>query len=722
MALTVNLGQPGEDFEVVQRQGAAARARSTATWSTRARSSPRDYVLPGDQGERALRRRLPAVHRARPAADREAGGGEGARDGLRHDRPRLHRQGQRPGADRGHRAGARARAEDHRAGARLADGPRGGDRLRARARHPGEGRHRGAALLDRRQPLGPLVRGRPDRGPRRAAARRRLRARHRARGRAGRAAGRGGRVRARRARWRSTASGSASWSCSSAPARSAPATASGSSTTSRTGSSGSRCATSTRCPAAAIILPAHKELEKLVGTIHQNNFKPQLDDQWAFLVYAGLWHEPLLGDLNAYMDVRERAGDGRDHDAALQGLAPGRWRASRRTRSTTRRWPASASRAASSRSRRARASSSSGACSRGWLTRSGTGKRRKSMNSSGYTVLGWIVWQVGLRVAKRKMAQNRVKLGAAAAVALVLVGGVLAARATAATTSSGPDTRRQCLVAANAELLCRAARQEVLDAWRGPRRVGRSGSGQLERPGRSSAAAHCTRIQRSQLDRTGGNDDGATAPTPVRGALWPPARRPRASEAEAWPDREHLVSRRDLGDLAATRPDQRAMLRRPDGVRRTHLRPWSTGRWARLSCFPSWPARGDSSAAGRYIRVPLPFRRSMRRHHAEQPGLLPRDLPRPFAAARTFRHSSDLRRVTLAHAPRGCAHDRVRRRPAFATVRARLREWRAAGRDRCRPPEWRRRLPPRLRELLRMRALRPPRIGGGGRDRATRRA
>ena len=47
-------------------------------------------------------------------------------------------------------------------------------------------------------------------------------------------------------------------------------------------------------PAAAIILTAHKELEKLVGTIHQNNFKPQLDNHWAFLVYAGLWHEPLL--------------------------------------------------------------------------------------------------------------------------------------------------------------------------------------------------------------------------------------------------------------------------------------------------------------------------------------------------------------------------------------------------------------------------------------------
>ncbi len=55
-------------------------------------------------------------------------------------------------------------------------------------------------------------------------------------------------------------------------------------------------------PAAEILLTAHKELEKLVGTIHQNNFKPELDRQWAFLVYAGLWYEPLLANLNAFMD------------------------------------------------------------------------------------------------------------------------------------------------------------------------------------------------------------------------------------------------------------------------------------------------------------------------------------------------------------------------------------------------------------------------------------
>jgi argininosuccinate synthase len=60
-------------------------------------------------------------------------------------------------------------------------------------------------------------------------------------------------------------------------------------------------------PAAALVLPAHQELERLVSTIHQNQFKPQLDRQWAFLVYAGLWWEPLRTDLDAYMEqVNER--------------------------------------------------------------------------------------------------------------------------------------------------------------------------------------------------------------------------------------------------------------------------------------------------------------------------------------------------------------------------------------------------------------------------------
>jgi hypothetical protein len=50
------------------------------------------------------------------------------------------------------------------------------------------------------------------------------------------------------------------------------------------------------------------------------------------------------------------------------------------------------------------------------------------IGTRGYTVLGWAVWQVASRVAKRKIQQNRTKLGAAGVVALVLVGGVIVAR------------------------------------------------------------------------------------------------------------------------------------------------------------------------------------------------------------------------------------------------------------------------------------------------------
>ena len=56
------------------------------------------------------------------------------------------------------------------------------------------------------------------------------------------------------------------------------------------------------------------------------------------------------------------------------------------------------------------------------------------MGSKGYTVLGWLVWQIATRVAKRKMTRNKVKLGAAATVMLVLVAGLAAAKA-----ASGED-------------------------------------------------------------------------------------------------------------------------------------------------------------------------------------------------------------------------------------------------------------------------------------------
>jgi hypothetical protein len=50
------------------------------------------------------------------------------------------------------------------------------------------------------------------------------------------------------------------------------------------------------------------------------------------------------------------------------------------------------------------------------------------MTTKGYTFLGWIVWQLGSRLAKRQIAQNQAKLGAVGVIALVLIGGVIAAK------------------------------------------------------------------------------------------------------------------------------------------------------------------------------------------------------------------------------------------------------------------------------------------------------
>ena len=50
------------------------------------------------------------------------------------------------------------------------------------------------------------------------------------------------------------------------------------------------------------------------------------------------------------------------------------------------------------------------------------------MGPKGYTFLGWVVWQLGSRLAKRQIAQNQAKLGAVGVIALVLIGGVIAAK------------------------------------------------------------------------------------------------------------------------------------------------------------------------------------------------------------------------------------------------------------------------------------------------------
>jgi len=52
------------------------------------------------------------------------------------------------------------------------------------------------------------------------------------------------------------------------------------------------------------------------------------------------------------------------------------------------------------------------------------------MKTKVYTMLGWMAWQGATIIGKRKLSDNKVKLGAAATVGLVLVAGLVAARAT----------------------------------------------------------------------------------------------------------------------------------------------------------------------------------------------------------------------------------------------------------------------------------------------------
>lgn len=56
------------------------------------------------------------------------------------------------------------------------------------------------------------------------------------------------------------------------------------------------------CPAATIILAAHKELERLTLTREENLFKEIIDSKWAQIAYFGQWYDPLKNDLDAFIN------------------------------------------------------------------------------------------------------------------------------------------------------------------------------------------------------------------------------------------------------------------------------------------------------------------------------------------------------------------------------------------------------------------------------------
>lgn len=64
------------------------------------------------------------------------------------------------------------------------------------------------------------------------------------------------------------------------------------------------------CPAALCLIEAHKDLEKLVLTRHELFFKEIVDSQWAWLVYSGLWLDPLKKDLDAFINSTQERVSG----------------------------------------------------------------------------------------------------------------------------------------------------------------------------------------------------------------------------------------------------------------------------------------------------------------------------------------------------------------------------------------------------------------------------
>jgi argininosuccinate synthase len=55
------------------------------------------------------------------------------------------------------------------------------------------------------------------------------------------------------------------------------------------------------CPAATVLLKAHKALENLVLTRDEIRFKQIVDLEWSKLAYEGLWWDPFKTDLESFI-------------------------------------------------------------------------------------------------------------------------------------------------------------------------------------------------------------------------------------------------------------------------------------------------------------------------------------------------------------------------------------------------------------------------------------
>ncbi len=64
-------------------------------------------------------------------------------------------------------------------------------------------------------------------------------------------------------------------------------------------------------PAALAIVEAHRDLEKLVLTNCELEFKHLADKKWGWLTYSGLWFDPLREDLDTFIDATQKRVTGK---------------------------------------------------------------------------------------------------------------------------------------------------------------------------------------------------------------------------------------------------------------------------------------------------------------------------------------------------------------------------------------------------------------------------
>ena len=72
-------------------------------------------------------------------------------------------------------------------------------------------------------------------------------------------------------------------------------------------------------PGASILIAAHQNLEQLVSTRQENELKKFIDTKWAYLTYAALWYDPVMQNIQAFIDAQNKKVTGKVNIQLFKG-------------------------------------------------------------------------------------------------------------------------------------------------------------------------------------------------------------------------------------------------------------------------------------------------------------------------------------------------------------------------------------------------------------------